>query len=298
MENYSDSVRTIIENKLPENEVSKKLGKVLQTATTLSTIYNQGMNIVNKGKKVITAGKKATDAIKDTVDNVKKALPEEGIENTAEEGIESTAEQGISEASSTIDEIGSSLADLPTEPTMMSPFSFPGVSENLSAEESLLAKLNVSRSIPQLSQAEMDALPDLDQLAPMRAQMAQSQDLAESQQRMMDFDPENDITDVGENTAENTAGNVAENAGEDLAENAGEDLAENEGESIGSKIAGQVGKKSATALLGELDADSTSLDETPIGWLVTAGLSLATLFSSLGDLGHHVKTQAGLQVGI
>ena len=63
----------------------------------------------------------------------------------------------------------------------------------------------------------------------------------------------------------------------------------------------ETGEEATTGTLAELTADSTVLDETPIGAIATAVLGVATLFTDLGSLFKHhphpVLVQAGAQVG-
>jgi len=48
MENYTESIQSLVNNNVPESDIKDKINKVLSGATTLSTIYNQGMGVVKR----------------------------------------------------------------------------------------------------------------------------------------------------------------------------------------------------------------------------------------------------------
>ena len=174
MNNYADSVGEIIQNKLPENDVVEKVGRVLQGATDLGVLYHQGVQWLNKGKNKLKG-------VEDEINN--DELPED-----EEEEIEN-----------------------------------PEIGETSFGHN-------------------MITTTDPDTAAVLR------------QTGRQEVEPED------------------EEEGVDVAED---------------------------SELGELTAESTALDETPVGWLFTAGLGVATLFTELGSLFEsHPVIQAGVQLGI
>ena len=84
----------------------------------------------------------------------------------------------------------------------------------------------------------------------------------------------------------------------------GQESLEQTGEQTLKGTAQDLAKKAAGSTLDELTADSTVLDETPIGDIITVGLGIASLFETIFGLGHHEHqmaapiVQSGQQVGI
>jgi gas vesicle protein len=182
------------------------LGQSYQVVSNTKAILNKGSNVV----------KKVTKPIEDSVNKAKTTNT--GTEETP------TAEPTADVArTSNVPETTPQLPEEPVgEPTMTSAFETeaPSFSE-LSPEESLLRGLEASgaQQAQQSSQA-IEGLPDFpglrDSLGPMREMMARpAQGISESQQRIMDFDPENAITDVGNNLSRttNAVENVVDNVG-------------------------------------------------------------------------------------
>jgi len=328
MENYTESIQSLVNNNLPENDIREKINKVLAGATTLSTIYNQGMAVAARSKSALIQAKEQAGKFKnlneqveklkagklnEQVDKLKKlADPNSDIKPTSVE------EQPMEEQPTTMEEdildtqteplfgdipLGEIAGDLPTEPTMINPFTYgTSLNNDISPMESLLSKLEAQGQINARLSNITDSLPDLpglstpeemDQLAPMREMMARRQQQPSTQ---MEEQPATQDSGEEQPTAEDAiqeADTGIEGATQDL-ETAGKAVLEG-GEQLAEKVGEKVAEK---AVLTTLTGESTALDETPIGWLLTAGLGIASLFTGLGDVSQQIKAQAGFQSGI
>jgi len=332
MENYTESIQSLVNNNLPENDIREKINKVLAGATTLSTIYNQGMAVATRSKAALIQARKFKNLneqveklksgnLNEQVEKLKKlADPNSDIKPTEVE------EQPMEEQPTTMEEdildtqtepilgdipLGEIAGDLPTEPTMINPFTYgTSLNNDISPMESLLSKLEAQGQINSRIANLTDNLPDLpglstpeemDQLAPMREMMARRLQQPSTQMEEQPA-PGQEAGQTGQEAGQ--AGQEAdtgiegatqdlETAGKTVLEG-GEQLVEKVGEKIGEKVA----EKALPTVLTSLTGESTALDETPIGWLLTAGLGIASLFTGLGDVSQQIKAQAGFQSGI
>ena len=312
MENYTESIQSLVNNNLPENDIREKINKVLAGATTLSTIYNQGMAVAARSKSALIQARQQAGKFKNLNEQVEKlkklADPNSDIKPTAEQDViedKTTPEPDIGEEDIIDTQTEPILGDiplteitgdLPTEPTMTN-IAESSLDGDISPMESLLSKLEAQGQI----NARLSNLPDLpglstpeemDQLAPMREMMARRQQQPSTQ---MEEQPATQDSGEEQPTAEDAiqeADTGIEGATQDL-ETAGKAVLEG-----GEQLAEKVGSKVASTVLSGLTEESTALDETPIGWLLTAGLGIASLFTGLGDVSQQIKAQAGFQSGI
>jgi len=320
MENYTESIQSLVNNNLPENDIREKINKVLAGATTLSTIYNQGMAVAARSKSALIQARQQAGKFKNLNEQVEKlkklADPNSDIKPTAEQDViedKTTPEPDIGEEDIIDTQTEPILGDiplteitgdLPTEPTMTN-IAESSLDGDISPMESLLSKLEAQGQINARLSNITDSLPDLpglstpeemDQLAPMREMMARRQQQPSTQ---MEEQPATQDSGEEQPTAEDAiqeADTGIEGATQDL-ETAGKAVLEG-GEQLAEKVGGKIAEKAASTVLTTLTGESTALDETPIGWLLTAGLGIASLFTGLGDVSQQIKAQAGFQSGI
>ena len=266
------------------------LGQSYQGIQNVKTLLSKGTNTAKTATKALQGGKEQAKTTDTGSEETPTSEPDSNVART-----------------DPIEDVSAPLEDLP-EPTMIDAGATP-LLDSLSQEEIAMRMIEAA-GISQ-RRAAAQALPDLpgltegetlDQLAPMRAMMAQRATPltnSESQNAMMDFDPESNITDIGnlsskastqvlsgvENTVDeagnalssgisdvsttltsglSTAGDVAEGLGAAALGSldipvAGEVIALFAG--IGSAIAGAIGGETPKPTVIQTGADFSTTDE-------------------------------------
>tara|TARA_E500000318_G_scaffold110705_1_gene126934 strand:- start:116 stop:1087 length:972 start_codon:yes stop_codon:yes gene_type:complete len=266
------------------------LGQSYQGVQTIKALFNKGTNTAKTATKALQGGKEEAKTTDTGSEETPTSEPDANVART-----------------DPIEDVSAPLEDLP-EPTMIDAGATP-LLDSLPQEEIAMRMIEAAGITQRRAAAQ--ALPDLpgltegetlDQLAPMRAMMAQRAtplNNSEAQQRILDFDPDQNISQVGnlstegstrvlsgvENTVDeagnalesgisdvsttltsglSTAGDVAEGlagvaAGSLDIPVAGEVIALFAG--IGSAIAGAIGGETPKPTVVQTGADFSTTDE-------------------------------------
>lgn len=199
---------------LDKGTIQKKIETGFNLIGGLGQSYQGVQNVKTLLKKGTNTAKTATKSLQSSKEQAK----------TTDTGSEETP---TSEPNENITRNVSTQETTPEEPSFSDPFDSGVTSlDDMTTNDSMLSQLE-ARAVSQAQQEVSNVMPDLpdlpgltDSLGPMRAMMGKAQGISESQQKIMDLDPEGDITDVGNTISKTTTAveNTVDEVGNTLSE--------------------------------------------------------------------------------